>query len=171
MNKNILMQHAYLVSQNSTCCSWKVGCIIEKDGRIISSGYNGVPKGKQHCCDHAHSEGWLKDGLLDPEKRPLHSAWSDKNEVHAEINAIMFAAKAGISIEGANMWCTASPCPHCAKAIANSGIKKLYFCEQYDRNAVSNWDDILIGTVEIEQIDKEKLNMLNFDTVKNRMMK
>lgn len=170
-----MMESAYLISQQSTCCSVRVGCIIEKNGAIISSGYNGVPQGKKTCCKHAHDENWLlhlpQRGhhiyTLNQEKRPLHSAWSAKNEVHAEINAIMNCAKNGISLLGANMWCTASPCPDCAKAIANSGIKKLYFCEAYDRGD-NEWKNVLNGLVEIEQVDKYRLYNVDFNQVKTQ---
>lgn len=138
------MQIAYLIAKNSKCVSWKVGALIEKDGRIISTGFNGTPAGQENCSCHAHKSGWLDDeGKMIPEKRPEHSAWSHKNEIHAELNAILFAARSGVSIEGASMWCTASPCPDCAKAIANSGIKHIYYCDTYDRNGGRDWADIL----------------------------
>ncbi|MGC7986150.1 hypothetical protein ACP3XM_25225, partial [Salmonella enterica] len=53
------LQIAYLISQESKCCSWKVGAVIEKNGRIISTGYNGSPAGGVNCCDHAEDKGWL----------------------------------------------------------------------------------------------------------------
>lgn len=168
-----MMETAFLVSQKSTCCSYRVGCVIEKDGIIISTGFNGVPRGKKTCCEHAYDEKWLiKNGAsmlhsLDQNKRPLHSEWSSKNEVHAEINAIMNCAKNGVSLLGANMWCTASPCPDCAKAIANSGISKLYYCDGYDRGA-QNWKDILEGLVEVEQVSRNELRNVNFDKIKTQ---
>lgn len=168
-----MMETAFIVSQKSTCCSYRVGCVIEKDGAIISTGFNGVPNGKKTCCEHAHEQGWLvhvpssMKYTLDRNQRPLHSEWSAKNEVHAEINAIMNCAKNGVSLFGASMWCTASPCPDCCKAIANSGIAKLYYCDAYDRGD-QKWKDILDGLVEVEQVDKNKLKNINFNKVETQ---
>ena len=53
MKASTVLQIAYLISQESKCCSWKVGAVIEKNGRIISTGYNGSPAGGVNCCDHA----------------------------------------------------------------------------------------------------------------------
>lgn len=184
MKATSFLQIAYLISQESKCCSWKVGAVIEKNGRIISTGYNGSPAGGVNCCDHAAEQGWIgqrkptgtglrqeglqisKVGLLS-EHRAAHSAWSAKNEIHAELNAILFAARTGSSIEGATMYVTLSPCPDCAKAIAQSGIKKLVYCETYDRN-VPGWDEILKNSsVEVFNVSKNSLNKLNWHNIDN----
>lgn len=148
------MQHAYIVANESHCVSWKVGAVITKDGRIVSTGYNGTPAGKQHtnCDDHASSQGWLdhRDNLK-PSCRQAHNEWSRRNEIHAELNAILYAAKTGQSIDGAEMFVTVSPCADCAKAIAQSGIKRVVYNELYDKNP-EGWDDILIKSgVEVVQ--------------------
>lgn len=57
MKASTVLQIAYLISQESKCCSWKVGAVIEKNGRIISTGYNGSPAGGVNCCDHAEIKG------------------------------------------------------------------------------------------------------------------
>jgi dCMP deaminase len=179
MKASTVLQIAYLVSQESKCCSWKVGAVIEKNGRIISTGYNGSPAGGVNCCDHAEDHGWLikqnsglrQDGFkpkkvgLSSKHREEHSAWSKVNEIHAELNAILFAARNGSSIEGATMYVTLSPCPDCAKAIAQSGIKKLVYCETYDKN-VPGWDDILrTAGVEVFNVPKKNLTKLNWYNV------
>ena len=176
MKASTVLQIAYLVSQESKCCSWKVGAVIEKNGRIISTGYNGSPAGGVNCCDHADEKGWLvkkpssglrQDGLvpkygLSTKFRAEHSAWSSVNEIHAELNAILFAARNGSSIEGATMYVTLSPCPDCAKAIAQSGIKKLVYCETYDKNR-EGWDDILRSAgIEVFNVPKKNLSKLNW---------
>lgn len=183
MKASTFMQIAYLISQESKCCSWKVGAVIEKNGRIISTGYNGSPAGGVNCCDHAAQQGWTKfvqsEGsgrvpgksrnsvALMSEHRAEHSAWSAKNEIHAELNAILFAARTGSSIDGATMYVTLSPCPDCAKAIAQSGIKKLVYCETYDRN-LPGWDDILKQSgIEVFNISKNSLNKLSWYNIKN----
>lgn len=149
MNDFFLMQHAYLVGQQSNCVSWKVGAVIAKNGRIISTGYNGTPSGHCNCSDHASSRGWLvlRDGnfLLRKEHRDEHRDWSIHNEIHAELNAILFAARNGQSIEGADMFVTVSPCYNCAKAIAQTGIRRLVYNELYDHNP-ENWDKIMVDS-------------------------
>ncbi|QBX32631.1 dCMP deaminase [Aeromonas phage Asfd_1] len=141
-----MLQHAYIVAQNSHCVSWKVGAIITKAGRIISTGYNGTPAGCNHinCDQHAKVSGWLDShGNLRAMYRQAHSEWSKANEIHAELNAILYAAKTGQSIDGAEMHVTVTPCPDCAKAIAQSGIKRLVYHEKYDK-LTEGWDEILI---------------------------
>lgn len=164
MKAQTYMQIAYLIAQNSKCVSWKVGALIEKDGRIISTGYNGTPKGQCNCSTHAKAQGWVdEEGKLIQEQRPKHSEWSGKNEIHAEINAILFAARNGVSIDGANMWCTASPCPDCAKAIANSGIEHIFYCDTYDRNGGREWANILKNAgIGVTRIPKALLTDLNW---------
>lgn len=172
------LQIAYLISQESKCCSWKVGAVIEKDGRIISTGYNGSPAGGVNCCDHAEEQGWTKyvenqgwapggKVILAKEHRPAHSEWSAKNEIHAELNAILFAARKGSSIEGATLYCTASPCPDCTKAISQSGIKKVVYAERYDRSP-DNWADILLEAgIEVVEYQRNNLRSLNWENIRN----
>lgn len=175
MKASTVLQIAYLVSQESKCCSWKVGAVIEKNGRIISTGYNGSPAGGVNCCDHAAEQNWTKivtdparmthKIILAKEHREAHSAWSKVNEIHAELNAILFAARNGSSIEGATMYVTLSPCPDCAKAIAQSGIKKLVYCETYDKN-IPGWDDILKSAgIEVFNVPKRNLDKLNWENI------
>lgn len=178
MKASTYLQIAYLISQESKCCSWKVGAVIEKDGRIISTGYNGSPAGGTNCCDHAESQGWMKmkpreawetkaPMVLAKEHRPAHSEWSAKNEIHAELNAILFAARKGSSIEGATLYCTASPCPDCTKAISQSGIKKVVYAERYDRSP-DNWADILLEAgIEVVEYQRNNLRSLNWENIRN----
>lgn len=93
----------------------KVGAVIVKEDRIISLGYNGMPSGGFNECEV------IKDGVL--QTRP--------EVIHGEINSIFFAAKNGISTDGASMVTTHSPCMECSKAIIQSGIKHVYFKEKY----------------------------------------
>lgn len=182
MKMNTLMGMAFLISQESKCCSWKVGCVIEKDGRIISTGYNGTPAGAINCCDHAEEQGWLvkpkstgrrEDGLI-PNKKYLakvhredHSKWSKDNEVHAELNAILYAARNGTSIDGANMYITHSPCPDCAKAIAQSGIKQVIFSNLYDKSGTT-WQSVLSNSgVMVYQFQQDKIGTLNWGMIRN----
>lgn len=124
----IFMNVAYEVARMSTCRKIHVGAVIIKDKRIISIGYNGVPSGWQHCDEifRGNEEDFLKK----------HHEWSNYHEIHAEMNAIAFAAKNGISTEKAELYCTHSPCINCSKIIVQSGIKKVYYAELYDRQAI-----------------------------------
>lgn len=165
------MQLAYIAAQDSKCVSWKVGAIISKDERIISTGYNGTPAGQLNCCDVAQDNNWV-----DPDKGHLketcsndHTEWSQKNEIHAELNAILYAAKRGISIEGATMHVTVSPCADCAKAIAQSGIKTLVYCVDYPRNS-DDWTNILTkSNIAVRKLDKRHLNLLNWDKISDKL--
>ena len=115
------MNIAKEVSTRSTCDRKHVGAVIARDKTILSTGYNGSIKGLQHCDEIGHE---MVDG---------HCV----RTTHAEANAIVQAAKNGISINNAEMYVTASPCYNCFKLIANSGINTIYYDEFYR-------DDIII---------------------------
>lgn len=112
----LFMQIAELMSQRSTCIRNQVGCVITRDNRIITSGYNGAPSGMRHCSDGGCEIG--SDGGC-------------KTTLHAEIAAITFAAKHGIALEGCTLYTTLEPCYDCAKAIINAGIKKVIYKNKY----------------------------------------
>lgn len=139
------MAIAKAIAGESTCTSKQVGAIIVQQGRVISHGYNGTPSGADHCVEVGLRDGWLdrptspfNDGYVMID-RTAHSAWSEINEIHAEQNAICFAAKAGLSTDGAIMYVTMSPCHNCSKLIVAAGITHVYVDEVYDR-APENWD-------------------------------
>jgi len=134
---------AELVSKQSTCCRLNVGAVLVKDSRVISIGYNGVAAGQKHCEDYfkelyetkfANKYPSLETFLTSKEFYDMHGLWSNDNELHAEQNALLFAAKSGICTAGAHLYITLSPCVHCAKVIAAAGVKKVYFNELYDRS-------------------------------------
>lgn len=93
----------------------KVGAVIAKDGRIISTGYNGMCKGSDNVCEVKTPSGLI----------------SSPEVVHAEANAILFAARNGQSTEGCTLYITMSPCIECAKMIIQCGIKEVYYDEDY----------------------------------------
>jgi len=117
------MQIAQIVSSRSTCLRRQVGAIIVRNNQILSTGYNGAPKGVPHC----ESTGCLREKLNVPpgERHELCRG------VHAEQNAIIQAAVNGVSIKGATMYCTHQPCSICAKMIINAEIKTVYVGELY----------------------------------------
>ena len=109
-------------SKLSTCQSKLVGAVLVKENRILAIGYNGVPSGLKHCCDHEF------------ETREEHSVWSNTHELHAEQNLFCFCAKEGINTNGNIIFVSLSPCIQCAKLIYAAGIKEVYYIEKYDRD-------------------------------------
>jgi dCMP deaminase len=120
------MQLAVQIAQWSSCYqpNRKIGSIIVRNKRIITTGYNGAPAGIASCVER-------KECL----RRKLDIPSGTKHEIcfaiHAEQNAIIQAAKLGVSIEGATLYCTHQPCVICAKMIVNSGISRVVYNEGY----------------------------------------
>jgi dCMP deaminase len=117
------MSIAKFASTRSTCLRRKVGAVIVKNKRILSTGYNGAPRGLQHCLE----VGCLREKLniKSGERHELCRA------IHAEQNAVIQAAVSGVSIENADIYCTTFPCVLCSKIIINAGIKKITVIEGY----------------------------------------
>ena len=126
---NFFMEIAEKFSTLSTCGRLKVGAVITKNNRIISTGYNGVPSGLQHCC-----EIYKGIDFSIPENNEMHKQFSAQYELHAEQNAIVEAAKNGIALNGSVLYTTVEPCDYCRKLIAQSGIKNVFYRYKYDRN-------------------------------------
>lgn len=116
-------QIAEQVATRSTCMRRQVGAVLVKDKRLLSTGYNGAPRGISHCIE----VGCLREELGVPsgERHELCRA------LHAEQNAIAQAALHGVKIEGSTLYCTHQPCSLCAKMIINAGIVEVYFDEGY----------------------------------------
>lgn len=156
MNPQVFMDCARAFARQSKCVSIQVGAVVVKEDHIISHGYNGTATGQVNCCDlHSYKvrpDMWYRstDGStmfemrtaisLTPEGRAEHNKFSTLYEIHAEMNAIIFAAKHGLAINGATMYCTLSPCPECTKNIAQSGIVEVVYDDVYDKNP-ENWKD------------------------------
>jgi len=121
LNDENFINIAKELSTASKCVSKQVGAVIVKNGRILSTGYNGTPPGYQNCCDC-----W--DGKYTNE----HHEWSKTYEIHAEMNAIIWAAREGISIEGATIYVTLEPCSECSKNVIASGIKRIVYDKAYE---------------------------------------
>ena len=117
------MEMAYIVSKRSTCIRRKVGAILVKDKHILSTGYNGAPKGHKHCS----IEGCLR------EKNNVPSG--ERHEIcrglHAEQNVIIQASVFGVPIKNSILYCTNTPCIVCAKMLINAGIKEIVFSGEY----------------------------------------
>ena len=118
------MSIAELTARRSTCLRRNVGAVIVQDRHIVATGYNGAPRGIDHC---AQRGGCLREELNIPsgERHELCRA------LHAEQNAIIQAATFGLSIEGATIYITHAPCVICSKMIINAGIKKIIVGAEY----------------------------------------
>jgi dCMP deaminase len=133
------MKTAKLFAEHSSAVRKKVGAVVVKNDRIISIGYNGMPSGwdnncedKIYCDDGDYSEQQLpKTSNLPWKKYKLRTR---PEVLHAESNAIAKLAKSTESGDGASMFITCSPCIDCAKMIYQSGIKEVFYGEEYRNN-------------------------------------
>jgi dCMP deaminase len=117
------MNIAEQAATRSTCDRKHVGAVIVRDRAILSTGYNGSLRGAPHCDEAGHD---MENG---------HCV----RTVHAETNAVAQAAKHGVSIDGAEIYVTASPCLNCFKLVANCGIKTVYFKEFYSDERITEY--------------------------------
>ena len=116
------MEIANTVSKRATCNRGKSGCVIARGRQLLVTGYVGSPIGLQHCDDAGHQ---LKSVVHEDGTTTQHCM----RTVHAEQNAICQAAKLGISIDNATLYCRMTPCRTCAMLIINCGIKRVV-CEK-----------------------------------------
>lgn len=117
------MKIAEAISERSSCVRRQVGAVITLDKRIVSTGYNGTPRGATNC-----NEGGCPRCASNA---PSGTSLSECVCSHAEENAIVQAAYHGVSIKGATLYTTFSPCLICTKMILNSGIEKVVYKENY----------------------------------------
>jgi dCMP deaminase len=117
----IFMDSAQNLALRSHCTRAQVGCVLTKDTRIISIGYNGPPSGTHNCDEDFKDEGGC----------PKDSKGSCSLALHAEQNAILYASKNGASMEGSTIYVTLSPCISCARIIYSMKIKKVIFLNSY----------------------------------------
>lgn len=126
-----------ILSKRSVCKRLHVGAMLVVDGRPISVGYNGPPSGFSHCekCDGETC------GV----------------SIHAEINAIAFAAKNGVKVDRATMYCTDSPCINCAKAMVSAGIKRVAYIREY--RLTEGVELLRRAGIEVERIECSLLSV------------
>jgi len=115
------MEIARVVASRSTCLRRQIGAVIVKGKQIVSTGYNGAPAGHPHCIE----VGCARQDVPSGQRSELCRA------AHAEQNAINFAARHGIAIEGATLYTTTYPCSWCAKSIVNAGIARVVYLDDY----------------------------------------
>lgn len=142
----MLLGVAKVVALRGTCSRLRVGAVVSRDGRIISTGYNGAPSGLPHC-DHSveepplgmafdnagravadFDETWhITPGVLMAYEPSVISTGGCQTAEHAERNAIAFAARYGLALEGSEIHTTHAPCLACARTIINAGIIRVSY--------------------------------------------
>jgi len=121
------MDIAHVVARRSNCMKRKVAAVVVRDKRIVTTGYNGTPRGARNC----NEGGCPRCNTLAPAGAELEECMCN----HAEENAIVQAAFHGISVRGATLYCTYSPCLHCTKLIINAGIEEVVYNAEYPMGA------------------------------------
>jgi len=124
------MEVANAIAKRATCNRGRSGCVIARDRTLLVTGYVGSPKGFPHCDDVGHQ---MKKVVHEDGHVTQHCV----RTVHAEQNAICQAAKRGISIDGATLYCRMTPCRTCAMLIINSGIRRVVCEKRYHAGAES----------------------------------
>jgi dCMP deaminase len=118
------MNTAKDIASLSNCVSRKVGALLVRDNRPISIGYNGSLPGHVNCCNKFDSEKF---------NREEHHNWSLRNEIHAEMNLVGWAAKNNISTENGTIYSSLQPCNDCLRNLLAFGINRVVFDEYYDK--------------------------------------
>ncbi len=140
------LEIATVVAKRSTCLRNRVGAVIARDKRILSTGYNGAPRNMEHCLDIGciRQQNNIESGTRHEKCRA----------VHAEQNAIIQAALHGVSTDGATIYCTHQPCILCAKMIINSNIKRVVYIQSYpDNDALDFFEDSGVEVVNMQISD------------------
>lgn len=132
------MDMTHLVKARGTCPRRRVGAVIVKDKRVLTTGYNGAPRNFPHPTD----VGCLRDELQVPRGTVADICPC----LHAEQNAIIQAATTGVSIEGSDLYCTTQPCTQCSRMVANCGIRRVVFEEEYP-------DPLAIGILTTSKVE------------------
>ena len=136
------MEIAELVKKRSTCIKQQVGAVLVKDKHIISTGYNGAPKGVTHCT----KDTCLRLNLKHGEKPELCRG------AHAEANAIAQAGYHGTSTKGSVIYCTHFPCIYCVKLLINAGVEAIYYRRNYNMDNELKMNLLLEAGIKIKKI-------------------
>lgn len=147
------MKVALAWSEQSTCSRQSVGCVIALDGRTLSSGFNGAPRGMPHCnheCDCEVLQNDLGDLLhhVDCNSGP-HGCVA----VHAEANAIAWAARNGNALLGSTLYTTLTPCVKCAELIIVAGVAHVVWRTIY--RDVAGLDLVVASGISTRQVHEE----------------
>lgn len=135
------------VGERGTCDRGRAGCVIAKDKRILSTGYVGSPVGTEHCDEVGHE---MHTVVQEDGTESRHCI----RTTHAEQNAIVTAARFGVALDGATLYCHMAPCYVCAKMIINAGIKRVV--SQMDYHGASRGKEIFQeAEIVFEQVNDE----------------
>ena len=141
------LEIAFVVAKRSTCLRNNVGAVIVRNQQIISTGYNGVPRGMEHCLDIGCIR--IRENIPSGTRHEVCRA------THSEQNAIIQAALHGITTEGATLYCTHQPCILCTKMLINAGIKRVVYSLGYpDADSLE-----FFNTTGIEVVQKQYINV------------
>lgn len=143
------MEVANTIAQRATCDRGRSGCVIAKDKQILVTGYVGSPAGLPHCDQVGHQ---MKKVIHEDESISQHCV----RTVHAEQNAICQAAKRGISIDGATVYCRMTPCRTCAMLLINCGVKRVV-CEKKYHAGDETEEMFKVADIELEFRDNSIL--------------
>lgn len=172
---NKFMMLALMASQNSRCCSQKIGAVIAMPDpherfllKQVSTGWNDTVGSRYDAGCTAHNKKMLSpEGKLMAVSRPDHSAWSDREEIHAEMRAILEANKDGVVLKNATLYTTQSPCNQCSKTIGFYGwhemITRVVYLDKYDRGGDDWYGHLIDHGIIIEKMSREQLKFINFD--------
>ncbi|MBN2879741.1 MAG: cytidine/deoxycytidylate deaminase family protein [Clostridia bacterium] len=141
------MEMAELIATWSSCFqeNRKIGAVIVKDKRIMTTGYNGAPSGIESCMERGEC-------LRRVQNVPSGTRAELCYAIHAEQNAILQAARLGLSIKDATLYCTHQPCVICSKMIVNAGIKKVWYKNAYpDEFAVRILNEANVELVQYKE--------------------
>jgi dCMP deaminase len=140
------MEVARTIAKRATCDRWRSWCVIAKDHQILVTGYVGSPAGMPHCDDVGHQF-----------KQTTHEDGNVTNHcvrtVHAEQNAICQAAKLGVALQGATLYCKMTPCRTCAMLIISSWIKKV-ICEKKYHAGTESENMFKTTNIELSYFDE-----------------
>ena len=140
------MEVCRAIAKRATCDRGKSGCVIAKDHQILATGYVGSPAGLPHCDDVGHE---MKKMLHEDGTITMHCV----RTVHAEQNAICQAARRGVSIDGATVYCKMTPCRTCAMMLINCGIKRIV-CEKKYHAGEESEQMFKTADIPLEYVDE-----------------
>ncbi len=144
---------ASVVAERSTCRRHHVGAVAVRDKHILTTGYNGAPSGARDCLEL----GCLRDEL----KIPSGERHEICRAIHAEQNVIIQASLHGVSIEGATIYCTHTPCRLCAKMLVNAKIKRFVSFRKYQDDTFTDLFKAAGITVEIKDRPSNTITYLD----------
>lgn len=143
------MEVASSIAKRATCDRGRSGCVISRDNQILATGYVGAPAGLPHCDEVGHQ---MRKVLHEDGSITQHCV----RTVHAEQNAICQAARRGVGIDGATLYCRMTPCRACAMMIINCGIVRVV-CEKRYHDGAESESMLEAASVKLEYVSGEVL--------------